>query len=104
MNWFNVPTHRPRVPNCARATGSWQIKVMKRELFVPSFVITVWTRLTHSPGVPGLSLPCGLSSTGLPIGIQLIGKQFDEARLLRTAHNLERALGLDFNPPAFSKV
>ena len=35
MIWVNVPTHRPRVPNCARAAGSWQIRVMKRELFVP---------------------------------------------------------------------
>jgi aspartyl-tRNA(Asn)/glutamyl-tRNA(Gln) amidotransferase subunit A len=45
-----------------------------------------------------LSLPCGLSSSGLPIGIQLIGKQFDEARLLRAAHNLEQVLGFDATP------
>jgi len=46
-----------------------------------------------------LSLPCGLSSSGLPIGIQLIGKQFDEARLLQAAHNLEQVLGFDSTPP-----
>ena len=60
-----------------------------------SDIFTITANLT---GAPALSLPCGLSSAGLPIGIQLIGKQFDEARLLRAAHNLEQGLGLDFTP------
>ena len=42
-------------------------------------------------GMPGLSVPCGMSSTGLPIGLQLIGKAFDEATLLRTAYAYEQA-------------
>jgi len=40
-----------------------------------------------------------LSSSGLPIGIQLIGKHFDESTLLRAGHHLEQALGADFTPP-----
>lgn len=42
-------------------------------------------------GVPGMSLPCGFSSEGLPIGLQIIGKHFDEATIYRTAYAFEQA-------------
>jgi aspartyl-tRNA(Asn)/glutamyl-tRNA(Gln) amidotransferase subunit A len=48
-------------------------------------------------GLPGLSIPCGLSE-GLPVGLQLIGPQFSENTLFRAGHALERALGFDFVP------
>lgn len=51
----------------------------------------VFTVSINITGMPGLSVPCGLSSTGLPIGLQLIGKAFDEATLLRTAYAYEQA-------------
>ena len=65
------------------------------------YLSDIYTITANLTGVPALSLPCGLSSAGLPIGIQLIGKQFDEARLLLAAHNLERGLGLDLAPPDY---
>ncbi|HXG67655.1 MAG TPA: Asp-tRNA(Asn)/Glu-tRNA(Gln) amidotransferase subunit GatA [Blastocatellia bacterium] len=64
------------------------------------YLSDIYTITVNLAGVPGLSLPCGLSSKGLPIGIQLIGRHFDEARLLRAAYNLEQALGFDFKPRA----
>ncbi|WP_163539173.1 Asp-tRNA(Asn)/Glu-tRNA(Gln) amidotransferase subunit GatA [Gracilibacillus sp. YIM 98692] len=42
-------------------------------------------------GVPGISLPCGFSSEGLPIGLQIIGKHFDESKVYRAAHAFEKA-------------
>ena len=63
------------------------------------YLSDIYTITANLSGVPALSLPCGLSSNGLPIGIQLIGKHFDEARLLRAAHNLEQSLGFDSTPP-----
>lgn len=63
------------------------------------YLSDIYTITANLAGVPGLSMPCGLSSSGLPIGLQLIGKHFDEWTLLRTAHNLEKALGADFTPP-----
>jgi aspartyl-tRNA(Asn)/glutamyl-tRNA(Gln) amidotransferase subunit A len=51
----------------------------------------VFTVSINITGLPGLSVPCGLSKTGLPIGLQLIGKAFDEATLLRTAYAYEQA-------------
>ena len=63
------------------------------------YLSDIYTITANLAGVPALSMPCGLSSSGLPIGVQLIGKHFDERTLLRTAHNLEKALGADFTPP-----
>jgi aspartyl-tRNA(Asn)/glutamyl-tRNA(Gln) amidotransferase subunit A len=48
-------------------------------------------------GLPGLSIPCGLSD-GLPVGLQLLGPQFGENTLFRAGHALERAIGFDTVP------
>jgi len=48
-------------------------------------------------GLPGLSIPCGLSE-GLPVGLQLIGRQFGENGLFAVGHALERALAFDTVP------
>ncbi|UOQ46542.1 Asp-tRNA(Asn)/Glu-tRNA(Gln) amidotransferase subunit GatA [Halobacillus salinarum] len=42
-------------------------------------------------GVPGISIPCGFSNEGLPIGLQIIGKHFDEQMVYRAAHAFEQA-------------
>ena len=42
-------------------------------------------------GVPGISVPCGFSSNNLPIGLQIIGKHFDESTVYRVAHAYEQA-------------
>ncbi|GGF26234.1 glutamyl-tRNA(Gln) amidotransferase subunit A [Halobacillus andaensis] len=42
-------------------------------------------------GVPGISVPCGFSSDGLPIGLQIIGRHFDESSVYRAAHAYEQA-------------
>ncbi|MFJ8268011.1 Asp-tRNA(Asn)/Glu-tRNA(Gln) amidotransferase subunit GatA [Peribacillus asahii] len=42
-------------------------------------------------GVPGISIPCGFSKEGLPLGLQIIGKHFDESTVYRTAHAFEQA-------------
>jgi aspartyl-tRNA(Asn)/glutamyl-tRNA(Gln) amidotransferase subunit A len=68
------------------------------------YLSDIYTITANLAGVPGISLPCGLSSKGLPIGIQLIGRQFDEATLLRAAHNLEQALGFDSTPGPIASV
>jgi aspartyl-tRNA(Asn)/glutamyl-tRNA(Gln) amidotransferase subunit A len=50
-------------------------------------------------GLPGISVPCGLSD-GLPVGFQVIGRAFDEATVLRVADAYERAAGFsDLRPP-----
>jgi aspartyl-tRNA(Asn)/glutamyl-tRNA(Gln) amidotransferase subunit A len=54
-------------------------------------------------GLPGLSIPCGLSE-GLPVGLQLIGAQFAENTLFRVGHALETALGFDRVPTPLREV
>lgn len=50
----------------------------------------IFTINVNLAGIPAISLPCGFSSKGLPIGVQLIGKALDEAKLLRIAHAYEQ--------------
>jgi aspartyl-tRNA(Asn)/glutamyl-tRNA(Gln) amidotransferase subunit A len=49
-------------------------------------------------GLPGLSMPCGLHDD-MPIGMQLIGKPFDEGTMLRVAHAYEQNSGLVMKKP-----
>lgn len=55
------------------------------------YLSDIFTLSANLAGIPGMSLPCGFSSTGLPIGLQLMGKHFDEGNLLRVAYNFEQA-------------
>jgi len=59
---------------------------------VQMYLIDVCTLPVNISGLPGLSVPCGFSD-GLPVGLQLIGPQFSEETLLRTAHAYESATG-----------
>jgi aspartyl-tRNA(Asn)/glutamyl-tRNA(Gln) amidotransferase subunit A len=61
------------------------------------YLSDVLTIPSNMAGLPGLSIPCGLSD-GLPVGLQLIGPQFSENLLFRTAHALEQAIGFDYVP------
>jgi aspartyl-tRNA(Asn)/glutamyl-tRNA(Gln) amidotransferase subunit A len=54
-------------------------------------------------GLPGLNVPCGLSE-GLPVGLQLIGRQFGENTLFSAGHALERALAFDPVPARLREV
>jgi aspartyl-tRNA(Asn)/glutamyl-tRNA(Gln) amidotransferase subunit A len=49
------------------------------------------TRMFNTLGLPALSLPCGFSNDGLPIGLQIVGRPFDEATVLRVGHAYEQA-------------
>jgi aspartyl-tRNA(Asn)/glutamyl-tRNA(Gln) amidotransferase subunit A len=53
--------------------------------------LTRFTRPVNYLGVPSLAIPCGFSRTGLPIGMQLIGGSFEEAKLLRIGAAFQRA-------------
>jgi aspartyl-tRNA(Asn)/glutamyl-tRNA(Gln) amidotransferase subunit A len=44
-------------------------------------------------GVPGISVPCGLDANGLPLGLQVLGKPFDEETVFAVGAALERAAG-----------
>ena len=53
----------------------------------------IFTVTVNMAGLPGISVPAGLSSEGTPLGLQLIGKPFDEATLFRAGQAIEDAAG-----------
>jgi aspartyl-tRNA(Asn)/glutamyl-tRNA(Gln) amidotransferase subunit A len=55
------------------------------------YLSDIYTLSINLAGLPALSLPCGLDSDALPIGMQIIGKHFDEATVLRLAYAYEQA-------------
>lgn len=59
--------------------------------------LTRFTRYFNLAGNPVLSVPCGLSSHRLPVGMQIVGRPFDEATLLKTGYLFQKAFPLD--PP-----
>jgi aspartyl-tRNA(Asn)/glutamyl-tRNA(Gln) amidotransferase subunit A len=58
------------------------------------YLADVFTITCNLAALPGLSVPCGLeAASGMPVGLQLVGRPFDEATLLRAARGLEREVG-----------
>jgi len=55
------------------------------------YLFDLYTVGANLAGIAGISIPCGFSSTGLPIGLQLQAPPFEEERLLRAAHMFQRA-------------
>ena len=53
----------------------------------------VFTVTVNMAGLPGIVAPAGLSSDGLPLGLQLIGRPFDEATLFTLAETIEQSAG-----------
>ena len=64
----------------------------------------IFTVDVNLAGLPALSLPCGFSGTGLPIGMQLIGGHLTENKLLRVAHQLEQQMNLNLVSPVAREV
>ncbi|QEN86687.1 Asp-tRNA(Asn)/Glu-tRNA(Gln) amidotransferase subunit GatA [Labrys sp. KNU-23] len=60
---------------------------------VEMYLYDVFTVTVNMAGLPGLSVPAGLSSGGLPLGLQLIGRPFDEETLFTLGHAVEQAAG-----------
>jgi aspartyl-tRNA(Asn)/glutamyl-tRNA(Gln) amidotransferase subunit A len=54
------------------------------------YLADVFTVSANLAGLPALSVPCGFANDSLPVGLQLTGRRFDEATLLRTAYAFER--------------
>jgi aspartyl-tRNA(Asn)/glutamyl-tRNA(Gln) amidotransferase subunit A len=75
----------PTAPSTAFALGD------KSEDPVAMYLNDIYTISVNLAGLPGMSIPAGFDGKGLPIGLQLIGQYFDEARLLNAAHRFQQA-------------
>ena len=83
----------PTAPSDAFAIGD------KTDDPITMYLNDVFTVPTSLAGLPGISVPAGFSGRGLPLGLQLIGRPFDEETVLQAAAALERAASFDAAPP-----
>ena len=58
---------------------------------VQMYLSDIYTISTNLAGLPGMSIPCGFGQGGMPVGLQLIGPWFGEARMLNVAHKYQQA-------------
>ena len=83
----------PATPNSAFKVGE-----MVNEDPVSMYLNDIFTVTVNLAGLPGISVPSGLDAKGLPLGLQLIGRPWEEGSLLNCAHALEQATGFDLKP------
>ena len=69
---------------------------------VATYLADIYTISANLAGLPGMSIPAGFVN-GLPVGLQIIGNHFDEARLLNVAHRYQQATDWHSQIPAAFK-
>ena len=65
---------------------------------ISMYLNDVFTVTVNLAGLPGLAVPAGLTADGLPLGLQIIGKAFDEATVLRAGRSIEVAANFTAKP------
>jgi aspartyl-tRNA(Asn)/glutamyl-tRNA(Gln) amidotransferase subunit A len=93
-----LPTTRIPAPPIAGQT----IIIDGQEVFAPN-ILTSNTNPFNLPGMPALSLPCGFTAAGLPIGLQVVTRRWDEVTALRIAAAYERATNWHTRRPAMAE-
>ena len=91
-----------------QAPGAWQVRYARMGRITlsdtaayGSVSLTDIASTAPESGIAGVSLPCGLTSSGLPIGLQLQAPPFQEERLLRAAHMYQQETDWHGNRPTF---
>ena len=84
----------PTAPTTAFALGD------KTDDPVSMYLNDIYTISVNLAGLPGMSIPAGFDSNGLPIGLQLIGPYLDEAKLLNVAHQFQQVTDWHTRTPA----
>jgi aspartyl-tRNA(Asn)/glutamyl-tRNA(Gln) amidotransferase subunit A len=79
----------PATPSAAFAIGDKEMNADPVKMYLND----VFTVTVNMAGLPGMAVPAGLSANGLPLGLQLIGRPFEEETLFQAAHVIEQAAG-----------
>ena len=82
----------PTAPSAAFAAGE------KSADPIAMYLNDIFTVPASMAGLPGISVPAGLSDDGLPLGLQLIARPFDESTLFRASEALEKLLSFSHRP------
>jgi aspartyl-tRNA(Asn)/glutamyl-tRNA(Gln) amidotransferase subunit A len=67
---------------------------------VADYLADIFTLPASLAGLPGMSVPCGFGDGGMPVGLQMIGNYFGEAKLLNAAHRFQQATDFHLRRPA----
>ena len=89
----------PSTPIAATAVDQGEVTIRGERQSVRQSLIR-YTRPFNLSGHPAVSVPCGLTASGLPIGLQIVGRPFDEATVLRVADAYQRATDWHARRPA----
>jgi aspartyl-tRNA(Asn)/glutamyl-tRNA(Gln) amidotransferase subunit A len=73
-------------------TTAWKLGEKSKDP-LEMYMEDIYTVPINIAGVPAISVPCGKDSSGMPVGMQLIGKPFDEKTLIRAAYTFEQSVG-----------
>jgi aspartyl-tRNA(Asn)/glutamyl-tRNA(Gln) amidotransferase subunit A len=84
----------PATPSAAFGIGDEEMRADPVKMYLND----VFTVTVNMAGLPGIAVPAGKDAAGLPLGLQLIGKPFDEETLFAAGRVIERAAGIDFSP------
>lgn len=86
----------PTAPSAAFAQGE------KMDDPVTMYLNDIWTVPANMAGIPGISVPAGLDLQGLPLGLQVLGRPFDEETVFAVAGAIERAAGFSGRPKGWA--
>ena len=84
----------PATPSAAFGVGDEDMSADPVKMYLND----VFTVTVNMAGLPGIAVPAGKDQVGLPLGLQLIGKPFDEETLFAAGRVIERSAGMDFTP------
>ena len=84
----------PATPSAAFGVGDEDMSADPVKMYLND----VFTVTVNMAGLPGIAVPAGKDQAGLPLGLQLIGKPFDEETLFAAGRVIERSAGIDFAP------
>jgi len=84
----------PATPSAAFGVGDQDMKADPVKMYLND----VFTVTVNMAGLPGIAVPAGKDSNGLPLGLQLIGRPFDEETLFAAGRVIERSAAIDFSP------
>ncbi len=84
----------PATPSAAFGIGDEDMKADPVKMYLND----VFTVTVNMAGLPGIAVPAGKDASGLPLGLQLIGKPFDEETLFAAGRVIERSAAIDFSP------
>ncbi len=84
----------PATPSAAFGVGDEDMNADPVKMYLND----VFTVTVNMAGLPGIAVPAGKDGKGLPLGLQLIGKPFDEETLFAAGRVIEKSAGLDFSP------